>query len=112
MDEDGIGLVLAPASELRSKIINCIHRASTALQEQEEKEDKDNGSRDKVGEAEEEEEVEEEADNGSRDEVGEAEEEEEVEEEAAESLLNIRDALESLEALLSSLQVYSLVLKN
>ncbi|KAL7219463.1 hypothetical protein ACSBR2_012503 [Camellia fascicularis] len=77
MDEDGIGLVLARAFELRSKIINCIHRASTVLQEQEEKEDKDNRSWDKVGD---------------------------VEEEVVESLLNIRDALEALEVLLSSLQ--------
>lgn len=29
MDEDGIGLVLARASELRSKITNCIHNASS-----------------------------------------------------------------------------------
>ncbi|THG11354.1 hypothetical protein TEA_018856 [Camellia sinensis var. sinensis] len=36
MDEDGIGLVLARASELRSKIINFIHRGfnSSALQQQ------------------------------------------------------------------------------
>lgn len=29
MDEDGIGLILARASELRSKITNCIHNASS-----------------------------------------------------------------------------------
>jgi hypothetical protein len=88
MDEDGIGLVLARASELRTKITNCIHSASTTrpntdLKEQE-REDEGNGSQsldiDKVGEREEE------------------------EEEETESLLNIRDALESLEAQLSSLQ--------
>lgn len=90
MDEDGIGLVLARASELRTKITNCIHSASTTrpntnLKEQE-REDEGNGSQsldiDKVGEREE-------------------------EEEETESLLNIRDALESLEAQLSSLQVCS-----
>ncbi|XP_052193910.1 plastid division protein PDV2-like [Diospyros lotus] len=67
MDEDGIGLVLARASELRSKITNCIHRASREGGEEEE-------------------------DNGGKG------------EEEAESLFNIRDALESLEAQLSSLQ--------
>ncbi|XAR59515.1 hypothetical protein NMG60_11015372 [Bertholletia excelsa] len=77
MDEDGIGLVLARASELRSKITNCIHRASTEYHD--ETQEKEKGGNDNGGEG------------------------EELDEEA-ESLLNIRDALESLEAQLSSLQ--------
>ena len=92
MDGDGIGLVLARASELQSKITNCIHRASNLRTEEnkereQEREGEDNGGRpqDKVGEA-----------------AKEVEEEEE-----AERLLNIRDAFESLEAQLSSLQVSS-----
>lgn len=41
MDEEGVGLVLARATELRSNISNCIHRATgngTMLQNQEMKE--------------------------------------------------------------------------
>uniref|UniRef100_A0A5B7A326 Putative plastid division protein PDV2 n=1 Tax=Davidia involucrata TaxID=16924 RepID=A0A5B7A326_DAVIN len=80
MDEDGIGLVLARASELRSKITNCIHKASTLhTQHNEQQQEQENGG--VVGEA-----------------------DQEQEEEETESLLNIRDALESLEAQLSSLQ--------
>ncbi|KAM7474960.1 hypothetical protein LguiB_022203 [Lonicera macranthoides] len=83
MDEDGIGLVLARASELRSKITNCIHKASSSAPQTHHHD----------------------ASNGER----EAEEdknplEDDDEQEEAESLLNIRDALESLEAQLSSLQ--------
>ncbi|KAI3702478.1 hypothetical protein L6452_28216 [Arctium lappa] len=74
MDEDGIRLVLARASELRSKITNCIHNSSSTdaikleTQTQHKQEDDDDDDDDD------------------------------------ESLLNIRDALESLEAQLSSLQ--------
>jgi len=78
MEEEGIGLVLAKATELRFKISNCIHKATTnstnGLPEQEVT-DKDE------------------------------EEEEEQEQEEMERLLNISDALESLENQLSSLQV-------
>lgn len=86
MDEEGIVLVLARASELRSKITNCIHKASSTPQTQHHHD----------------------ATNGQR----EAEEDKnpleyDDSEEEAESLLNIRDALESLEAQLSSLQVSS-----
>ncbi|CAK9142611.1 unnamed protein product [Ilex paraguariensis] len=77
MDEDRIGLILARASELRSKITNCIHKAPAL-----------------------------ESDHFTTKEEREGEEEEEE----AESLLNIRDALESLEAQLSSLQVCSFFL--
>ena len=77
MEEEGIGLVLAKATELRFKISNSIHKATTSstngLPEQEVT-DKD-------------------------------EEEEEQEQEEMERLLNISDALESLENQLSSLQV-------
>ncbi|XP_024960220.1 plastid division protein PDV2-like [Cynara cardunculus var. scolymus] len=70
MDEDGIRLVLARASELRSKITNCIHNSSSTegIKQDTETEDKEDDDDDD------------------------------------ESLLNIRDALESLEAQLSSLQ--------
>ncbi|CAA3006154.1 plastid division PDV2 [Olea europaea subsp. europaea] len=74
MDEDRIGLVLARTSELRSKIINCIHKASANV----EKGVKENDNPDA--------------------------ESQENEDEETECLLDIRDALESLEAQLSSLQ--------
>ncbi|KAK4437808.1 Plastid division protein PDV2 [Sesamum alatum] len=80
MDEDRIGLVLAKTSELRSKIVNCIHKtASNVEKDGEESESKES--------------------EASPD----AENQDDIEEEA-ESLLNIRDALESLEGQLSSLQ--------
>ncbi|XP_058190537.1 plastid division protein PDV2 [Rhododendron vialii] len=88
MDEDGIGLVLARASELRTKITNCIHSASTT-------EDKNSNPRELEGEEE---------GNGSPSQDIDKVAEEQQEEEETESLLNIRDALESLEAQLSSLQ--------
>ena len=97
MDEEGIALVLARASELRSKITNCIHRASITEQTEDNIKPHEQGEEDK--------------DKGSlsKDKVREAEEMREEEEEA-EILLSIRDALESLEVQLSSLQVGSLVL--
>ncbi|XP_060168341.1 plastid division protein PDV2 [Lycium barbarum] len=70
MDEDRIGLVLARISELRVEITNCIQKAST---------------------------------NANKDENG-VEEPAEDEDEAVDCLLNIKDALESLEAQVSSLQ--------
>ncbi|KAI3716087.1 hypothetical protein L6452_23163 [Arctium lappa] len=73
MDEEGIVLVLARASELRSKITNCIHNASSITTN----------------------------DATNQEEV--ADYKDETEEET-ESLLNIRDSLEALEAQLSSLQ--------
>ncbi|XP_010243303.1 PREDICTED: plastid division protein PDV2-like isoform X1 [Nelumbo nucifera] len=74
MDGDEIGIVLSRASELRAKINNCIDKVT--------RHDKDY-----------------QGENGfhSLDDGGEADDE-------AESLLNIRDALESLEEQLSSLQ--------
>ncbi|KAL8542834.1 hypothetical protein ACS0TY_003648 [Phlomoides rotata] len=77
MDADRIGLVLAKTSELRSKIISCIHKTASNV----EKEGKETNSQ----------------------ESGAENQEDELEEEA-ESLLNIKDALESLEEQLSSLQ--------
>lgn len=83
MDEDRIGLVLVRVSELRSKITNCMICIQNALA---------NGDKEEYGK------------NLSDSKVGsEAEEDDDGEE--AESLLNIRDALESLESQLSSLQV-------
>ncbi|PIN12371.1 hypothetical protein CDL12_15024 [Handroanthus impetiginosus] len=80
MDEDRIGLVLAKTSELRSKIVNCIHKTTSNV----EKEGKEGESKES--------------------EASPDAENQEVEEEEAESLLNIRDALEALEGQLSSLQ--------
>ncbi|KAK9286154.1 hypothetical protein L1049_014536 [Liquidambar formosana] len=84
MEEEGIGLVLARASELRSKITNCIDNATNP------RTPRPNGS---AAAPEEEEEAD------GVDEVGGDQEDAE-----AQNLLNIRDALESLESQLSSLQ--------
>ncbi|KAK9071165.1 hypothetical protein SSX86_009733 [Deinandra increscens subsp. villosa] len=43
MDEDGIALVLSRASELRSKITNCIHSESSALEDGEDGEEEAEG---------------------------------------------------------------------
>ncbi|XP_047336427.1 plastid division protein PDV2 [Impatiens glandulifera] len=91
MDEDGIQLAMARASELRTKITKCIHNASAQqtvnkLQQGAEKENGySDGIRSKGAEA-----------NGVS--------EEEDDEEGVDSLLNIRDALASLEGQLASLQ--------
>ncbi|GMY05880.1 plastid division protein PDV2-like [Fagus crenata] len=78
MEDEGIGLVLARATELRLKINNCIHKATTTtsingLPQQQ--------TADKY-----------------------EEEDQEQEQEEMERLLNICDAFESLESQLSSLQ--------
>lgn len=88
MDEHRIGLVLVRVAELRAKITNCIQKAViSGKREEGESQHKDSKT-------------------GPDAEEREAEEDEEDEE--AESLLNIREALESLDAQLSSLQVPSL----
>ncbi|PON76906.1 Plastid division protein PDV [Parasponia andersonii] len=80
MEEEGIGLVMARATELRLKIGNCIHKASSPRKVRDDPlQENENG-------------------------VHGGEEEEEEEEEEAHRLLNICDALESLETQLSSLQ--------
>lgn len=81
MDEDRIGLILGKTSELRSRIINSIRKSSYAEEQGKESESK-------------------ELEAGSVVENREDDNEEEME-----SLLNIKDALESLEGQLSSLQV-------
>ncbi|KAL1563985.1 plastid division protein PDV2-like [Salvia divinorum] len=81
MDEDRIVLVLAKTSDLRSKIISCIHNTASNA------DGEIGGSESKESEA-----------------NPDAENQENDVEEDAESLLNIKDALESLEAQLSSLQ--------
>lgn len=81
MDEDRIGLVLARISELRLEITNCIHKAS---------------KKDEV-----------ESGNGEDAEDGKTHEDDD---EAVDCLLKIKDALESLEAQVSSLQVSSSLL--
>ncbi|XP_028781524.1 plastid division protein PDV2 isoform X1 [Neltuma alba] len=83
MEDEGIGLVLARATELRLKISNCIHRASPAAYSP------TNGP------------LTTEPPDGN--EVNDPEDDDNDEE--AERLLNICDALESLENQLSSLQV-------
>ncbi|CAL9022087.1 unnamed protein product [Prunus brigantina] len=80
MEEEGIGLVLARATELRLKISNCIHKANDPAPKRE------NGIQ---------------ADGEAGDEDREEEEEDDDE---AHKLFNICDALESLENQLSSLQ--------
>lgn len=87
MEGEEIGLVLARASELRTKITDCIGRGGG--------DELQRGRR---------------AEEDEEERGGEGVEEEEEEE--AESLLSIRDALESLEQQLASLQVsisYSLI---
>ncbi|XP_054787042.1 plastid division protein PDV2 [Prosopis cineraria] len=84
MEGEGIGLVLARATELRLKIGNCIHRASPTLRSP------SNGL------------LSAEPPEGNE-ELNDAEDDDDDEE--AERLLNICDALESLENQLSSLQV-------
>lgn len=80
MEEDRIGLVLVRVSELRSKITNCIQKAFSIGENEEA------GKRLKGSEA-----------------AGPDAEDDDVDEEA-DSLLNIRDALESLESQLAALQ--------
>ncbi|KAL2512206.1 Plastid division protein PDV2 [Abeliophyllum distichum] len=82
MDEDRISLVLARASELRSKITSCIRQATSNVENQGKETDNKESEASPV------------AENEVLDD----------DEEEIESLLNIRDALESLEAQLSSLQ--------
>lgn len=90
-DEEGIGLILARATELRLKISDCIDTSSTAVSDGnddispgERRNDEIFRNQDK------------DFDSISSDDVDEAE---------AERLLRIRDALESLESQLASLQV-------
>ncbi|KAF3615462.1 plastid division protein PDV2 [Capsicum chacoense] len=75
MDEDRIGLVLGRISELRVEITNCIQKASI------------NSKKDEVVES------------GNGEDIN-----EDVDDEAVDCLLKIKDALESLEAQVSSLQ--------
>lgn len=82
MDEDRIGLVLVRVSELRSKVTNCIEKAFAIGDNEEEAGRRLRGSEAAAPEAEHIDDDEEEAD----------------------SLLNIRDALESLESQLVALQ--------
>lgn len=84
MDEDRIGLVLAKTLDLRSKIINCIHKSSNVDKECKESVSKESET------------------------SPDAENQEDDNDEEAESLLSIKDALESLEGQLSSLQVHYL----
>ena len=83
-DEEGIGLILARATELRLKITDSIDSSSPG----EGKKDEIIRNQDK-----------------EFDSISSGDAEEEEEEEADEQLLRIRDALESLESQLASLQV-------
>ncbi|KAL8027724.1 hypothetical protein ABFS82_14G111600 [Erythranthe guttata] len=80
MDEERIVLVLAKTSDLKSKIINCIHKTSNADNEANQTDSMESEAK------------------------PDAEIEEDDNEEETESLLGIKDALESLEAQLTSLQ--------
>lgn len=87
MEDEGIGLVLARATELRSKINNCIHRTTRAAHAP------PNGP------------VPTQQPDGNEEVNGATDKDNEEEEEEAERLLNICDAMEALENQLSSLQV-------
>lgn len=88
MDVDGIGLVLARACELRSKISSCIQKTSTQINGITEEDDDAQMGQEKTHFS------------GSN----------LVDNEAVdEDLCSIQDAFESLEAQLSSLQVHFLV---
>lgn len=96
-DEEGIGLILARATELRLKISDCIDSSSTAVSEN----GGDGGGNEDLSPGE-----------GRKEEIfGNQEKDfdsissEDVEEAEAERLLRIRDALESLESQLAALQV-------
>lgn len=89
-DEEGIGLILARATELRLKINDCIETSSTDVSSPREgKKDEITGLQEK------------DFDSFSSDDVDD-------EEESGEQLLCIRDALESLESQLAALQVFFL----
>ena len=92
MEDEGIGLVLARATELRLKICNCIHRATNPPLNGSLTAERVDGNDD--------------SNSCPRIEVN----DEENEEEEEERLLNICEALESLEAQLTSLQVTLILL--
>ena len=112
MEEEGVGLALAKATELRLKISNCIQKATPGKHSSPNKQcpqKQEEEQTDKVGSF-----------NGDKipnfhqilteaveeeDEEEEEEEDDEEEEEETERLLNIRDAFESLESQLVALQV-------
>lgn len=109
MEEEGIEVVLAKAIDLRLKISNCIHKASTNITNIANNNNNNNPSS-KEGKQEQEG-FEEKGDKkktpDSQSLDGELLSEAEDEDEEAERLLHIRDALESLEHQLSNLQVFS-----
>ncbi|XP_010516990.1 PREDICTED: plastid division protein PDV2-like isoform X1 [Camelina sativa] len=96
-DEEGIGLILARATELRLKISDCIDSSSTAVSEN----GGDGGGNEDLSPGE-----------GRKDEIFRNQDkdfdsissDDVVEEAEAERLLRIRDAIESLESQLASLQ--------
>ncbi|CAF1706268.1 hypothetical protein Bca4012_005061 [Brassica carinata] len=98
-DEEGIGLILARATELRLKITDCIESSSTAVSD-----DGHGGGGNELsfpGEGKKDETIANQDKDFDSISSGDVEEEEE---EADEQLLRIRDALESLESQLASLQ--------
>ncbi|KAI4342369.1 hypothetical protein MLD38_027007 [Melastoma candidum] len=84
MEEEGIGLVLSRATELRLKISNCVHKATPSFASRE---------------------VESVVGDGNDDDEGEATVTGAAEAEAEERLLSIWDAFEAVESQLSSLQM-------
>ncbi|KAK6283095.1 hypothetical protein POUND7_016920 [Theobroma cacao] len=118
MEEEGVGLVLARATELRLKISSCIQKATASKpvspkqqspqkEEEEQTDKKGNFNGDEIPNSHQ-------RLNEAVEEEGEEEEEKEEEEEDGETerLLNIRDALESLEAQLVALQTSTYHLNN
>ncbi|CAA0362729.1 unnamed protein product [Arabidopsis thaliana] len=92
-DEEGIGLILARATELRLKISDCIDNSSTTVS------DNGDGNEDlSPGEGRKSEII------GNQDKDFDSISSEDVDEAEAERLLRIRDALEALESQLASLQ--------
>ncbi|CAA7058578.1 unnamed protein product [Microthlaspi erraticum] len=92
-DEEGIGLILARATELRLKISDCIDNSSTTVSENgggNEDLSPGEGKKDEI--------------SGNLDKDFDSISSGDVEEEEAERLLRIRDALESLESQLAALQ--------
>ncbi|XP_039056822.1 plastid division protein PDV2-like [Hibiscus syriacus] len=92
MEEEGVGLALARATELRLKISSCITKAAAVPYEQTPQNQADENGRLNGDKG-----------HSSHQSLGGADEEED-DEEATERLLDIRDALESLESQLLALQ--------
>ncbi|GAV67122.1 hypothetical protein CFOL_v3_10631 [Cephalotus follicularis] len=92
MEEEGIGVVLAKATELRLKITDCIHNGNATTPSPKENQNQKQQQEETV------------SNGGEVNEVEKEVEEDDDDCEEDERLLNIRDAFESLESQLASLQ--------